>query len=268
MKTYLIVGMLGAVALVIVAKKTNAWSYVTTACSQLTESAKEQIPTKFELERIRNEIAALDNDIGQMVRPVAEQKSAIEKLRKDIAKGQTNIEKQKRVLLDTLEELDTKPERIVRDNISYTPEQVRKQLQRNTDSLKHLERHVKTQQEILSAKEQSFLAMKEQISTVIAKKREYEVRLAELEAAEENLQLSRIGTDSKLDTTRTSTIEEAIRYVEKKQDVERHINELKKNDLVEIPLGGRKDTTPDLTAIRNYLEGRSEPAAQKTADDR
>ena len=264
MKKYLIIGMIGAVALVVIGKKTNAWSYFSTAVGQIGSSAKDQVPTKFELERLRNEIAALDGDIGQMVRPIAEQKTSIDKLRKDIAKGQATIEKTKKVLLETVEELEANPSGpFVRDDIKFSPDQVRRQLAVSTERLKQLEKTITVQQEVLAAKELSFRAMKDQVTAVVTKKREYEVRLAELEAAEESLQLSRIETNTKLDTGRLSVIEEAFAGLEKRHADETNANILKKGELIEIPLGARKTTTADLQSIRSYLEGAStEPAVK------
>lgn len=264
MKKYIIIGMIGAVALVAIAKKTNVFSYASTLVAQVEKDAKNQVPTKFELERIRHEITALDSDIGQMIRPIAEYKSVIERMRKDITRNQANIEDQKKTLLAVVEDLKGDPDHLVYAGKKFSAERVRQQLQRDTESLKHLEKCVRTQQQVLEAKEQSLKATQEQLAKVISKKREYQVRLAQLEAQEETLQVARIGTEFKFDNTRATQIEEALAGVEQRQDVERQVIELRNGNLVTIPLNDRTQTGPvDLQTIRNYLEGAVEPA--KTA---
>ena len=124
MKKMLIVGIIGAVALVAVLKKTNVCSYASTLVSQVSAQAKDQVPTKFELERIRNEIAGLDGDISDMIRPIAEYKSVIEKMRRDISKSQTNIEKQKKTLLEVVADLETNQKTFVLGEKTYTAAQV------------------------------------------------------------------------------------------------------------------------------------------------
>src|SRR5437588_847585 len=166
MKKLLIVGIIGAVALVAVLKKTNVCSYAGTLVSNVSAEAKNQIPTKFELERIHHEIAELDGDISQMIRPIAEYKSVIEKMRRDIAK-----------------------------------------------------------------------------------KREYEVRLAQLEAEEETLQIARIGSDVKIDSTRATQIEDALAAIEQRQNVERNVIEMRTGELANIPLQERNRTPANLQSI-------------------
>jgi chromosome segregation ATPase len=260
----LIIGIIGAVALVAVLKKTNVCSYAGTMFSQVSADVKNQVPTKFELERIRHEIAALDGDISQMIRPIAEYKTVIEKMRRDIDRNQAKIAEQKKTLLAVVEDLKGNPDKLYYSDKVYSAERVRQQLGRDTERLKHLEKSVKAQQQILEAKELSLKATQEQLAKVISKKREYEVRLSELEADEETLQLAKIGTTTKIDNTRATEIEEALTAVKQRQDVERNIMEVRNAELANIPLHDR--TRPaDLQSIRNYLEG-SEPSDKTAAN--
>src|SRR5260370_69614 len=208
MKKLLIIGLIGAVALVAVAKTTRVCSYASTLISRAQAEAQNSVPTKFELERIRNEIAGLDGDISQMIRPIAEYKTVIEKMRKDIAKAEGNISEQKKTMLAVLEDLKGDPKFLTYAGKKYSAERVRNQLQRDTEKLKQLEKSVKTQFQVLEAKEQSLTATQEQLAKVIAKKREYEVRLAQLEAEEEPLHVASIGTEFKFDNSRSTQIEE------------------------------------------------------------
>ncbi len=263
MKKLLIIGCIGAVALVAIAKSTKVFSYASTFIGQVSTEAKNSIPTKFELDRVRNEITALDGDISQMIRPIAEYKSVIEKMRKDVAKAEVNIVEQKKTLLAVVEDLKDNPKFVHYAGKQYTAERVRKQLERDTESLKHLEKSIKTQTQVLEAKEQSLRATQEQLAKVIAKKREYEVRLAQLEAEEETLKVASIGTEFKFDSSRATQIEEALASIEQRQDVTRREIELRNGEANIIPLHDRTRTPADLQTIRSYLEG-SEPA-DKTA---
>ncbi|MCS7046320.1 MAG: hypothetical protein NZO58_08190, partial [Gemmataceae bacterium] len=53
------------------AKKTNVWSYAGTLWSQVKTETKRQIPTRFEIQRVRHELAQLDGDIARMATPIA-----------------------------------------------------------------------------------------------------------------------------------------------------------------------------------------------------
>lgn len=265
MKKWLIVGIIGAVALVAIMKKTNVCSYAGTLLTQVSAAAKDQVPAKFELDRIRHEIDALDGDISQMIRPIAEYKACIAKMRKDIARGERNIAEKKKDLLLIVEDLKGNPKEVQIGDRTFSAETVRRQLARDTDSLKQLEKHLKVQGQVLEAKELALKATQEQLAKVISKKREYEVRLAQLEAEEESLRVLAVGNDVKIDSTRAAQIEEALAAVEHSQAVRREESVLKTGDLAPINLHERRTPPTDLNSIRNYLEGNEpvEKAASK-----
>ena len=267
MKKLMVIGLIGAVALFAIAKKTSVFSYASTFAASVESEVKGQIPTKFELDRIRNEIAGLDSDVGQMIKPIAEYKAVIEKMRRDIVKTQANIDEQKKNMLPIVEQLQTKSKEVTVGCKTYPAERVRAQLARDLDRLKQLEKHVKTQSQVLTAKETSLKATQEQLAKVITKKREYELRLAQLEAEEETLQIARIGSDIQIDNSRATVIENALASVEHKQNVARNEIEMRTGNLANLPLTTeRKDGQLDLQSLRNYLEGNEETS--KTASNK
>src|SRR5215470_15089267 len=95
MKKYLLIGIVGTIALVAIAKTTNLTSYARTLVNSVSRDVDKQIPTKFEIERIRNEIASLDGDISQMIRPIAEYKAEVKRTRDEIATAQETIKDKK-----------------------------------------------------------------------------------------------------------------------------------------------------------------------------
>jgi len=265
MKKLLIVGMIGAVALFVIAKKTHTFSYVTTLCSSITRDASDAVPTKFELERIRNEIANLDGDVSNMIRPIAEYKAEIERLRKDINKTQTTVEDRKKDLLAVVEKLEAcenKGNVVLANNKRYPVEKVKAQVQRETENVKQSEKNVKTQQQVLEAKETSLKATQEQLAKVVSKKREYELRLAQLEAMDQSLQIARIGSTINIDASRTTQIEEALQSLEKRLATDREEMDLRNNP-GPVNIFERQEEPVDLGNLRTYLQGgeQSEKAA-------
>jgi len=264
MKKALIVGMIGAVALVFVAKKTSMLSYVGTCVSQAQQEAQNQIPTKFEIDRIRHEIANLDSDVLQMIRPVAEHRADIEMIRRDITRGTANIEEQKRKLLAVAQDLEANPKGpIFVGTKSFPASKVQAQLERDTLSLKRVEADLKSKQRVLDAKELSLKATQEQLAKVVTKKREYEVRLAQLETEAETLRVAQIATDIKIDNSRASQIETALKDLERRIIADRETVELHNNQVINL----QQERTPapvDLNVIRNYLEGNEEAAKTAT----
>src|SRR5262245_53901775 len=81
------------------AKKTSLCSYASVLWAKVKSDVKEQVPTQVELERVRLEIASMDKDISNMLRPIAEQMATINRLKKDMQNSQAKLTEQKTTLL-------------------------------------------------------------------------------------------------------------------------------------------------------------------------
>ncbi|HWY86675.1 MAG TPA: hypothetical protein VNX28_08120 [Gemmataceae bacterium] len=250
--TVLLVG-----ACVYFVKKSAIGSYAGTVWSHVRTETKNAVPTRFEIDRVRHEIANLDDDIAGMIRPIAEYKATIVHLKKDIGQVESTLDGQKGVLLSMTRDLESNPTVLVYAGEEYPAERVRAKLTKDFESYQRLETNLKSRRKLLEAKEKSLKATQEQLAKVISKKREYEVRLAQLEADEETLQIARIGSKLQIDTSRTTQIEAALGDIEHRHNVLRAEVELKTgtfaNDV--IPVQERKQGTQDVHAIRAYLEG-------------
>jgi len=238
-------------------RKSSLCSYASTAWSRVKTETKNAVPTRFEMDRVRHEIANLDDDIGGMIRPIAEYKAAITRLKKDIAQSEKSLDEQKEVLLTMTKDLESNPTFLVYAGEQYDAERVRVKLQKDFASFQRQETNLKSQHKLLEAKETSLKATQEQLAKVITKKREYEIRLAQLEADEETLQIARIGSKLQIDDSRTTQIEAALADIENRQNVQRAEGELKTgslaNDVIQVQKG--RQTKQDVHSIREYLEG-------------
>jgi chromosome segregation ATPase len=238
-------------------KKSSMCSYAGTLWSHVKTETKNAVPTRFELDRVRHEIANLDDDMGAMIRPIAEYKAAIVRLKKDIARAEKCLDGQKSVLLTMTKDLEGNPTVLVYAGEEYAAERVRAKLNKDFASYQRLEAKLKSQRKLLEAKETSLQATQEQLAKVIAKKREYEVRVAQLEADEETLKIALIGSKLQIDDSRTTQIEAALRDIENHQEAQRAEVEMRTGTLANdvIPVQERKRNRQDATAIREYLEG-------------
>lgn len=245
---------------VFLARKTSFLSYAGTLWSQVKTETKNHVPTRFEIQRVRHELAQLDNDVGAMIRPIAEYKTAVGLLHKDIAKAETALEEQKPLLLTMAKDLEGNPTTVLYNGEQFGADRVRLKLQRDFESFQRMEKNLQSQRKLLEAKETSLRAAQEQLAKVIAKKKEFELRLAQLEADEETLQIARVGTKLELDDSRASQIEAALADIEQRQSVQRTEIELKTQTFANdfIPVGPRQRTpSVDTAAIREYLETRT-----------
>lgn len=239
-----------------VVSRTSLASYARTLWSVARTEVKNQVPTRFEMERVRTELAGLDGDIQKMIRPIAEYMASIGTLKKDIVRTRENLEEQRTVLLTMARDLEANPSFVVYRGEKFDAERVRAKLERDFASFRRLEDNLNTQRKLLQAKETSLRATQEQLGKLVAKKREYELRLAGLEAQEETLQVARLGTNLRVDDSRATQIEAALADIERRQEIQRAEIELLTGDLAGelIPVPSRSRPEVDPATVRRYLE--------------
>lgn len=169
--------------------------------------------------------------------------------------NQKIVDEKKAKLLAHFDKLDGNHKFVAINGRDVPLEKFKAELQRQTEIVKNQELNLKTQRQVLEAKEKSLKATQEQLAKVVSKKREYEARLAELEALDQSLQVARIASDIKIDNSRATQIEDALRKLEDKLRADGAELEMKRGDANNLNLFEREPEPLDLTALRNYLEG-------------
>jgi peptidoglycan hydrolase CwlO-like protein len=247
--------LLAAVVVVWIAAKTNVASYASVLWTKVAKETKNTIPTRFEIERVRNEIAQLDADLGAMIRPIAEHKADVTRLTRDVRKSEDSLAEQREALLRLSKDLEPNPKAVILDGEPYPADRVRRKLERDFESFRRLEKHLESQRKLLEAKEASLQAAQEQLAKLVSKKQEYEVRLARLSADEETLQVARIGTKVEFDPSRANHIEQALADIEHRHEVQRAEIELTAGKAMNDSIPTRKEPSVTPGSVRQYLEG-------------
>jgi chromosome segregation ATPase len=267
MKKLLVIGLIVLAGLWLV-RKTHIASYAGTLWCQMRQEAKAQVPTRFELDRIRHEIAQMDNDIRNMVSPIAEHMATIARLRRDIEQNEATLADRKAGLLTLTTSLDKGTDPIDFRGQRLTPERARHQMRRDFNSFKLLQTQLATHRKLLDAKEKALDGTREQLNKLIAKKRDFEVQLANLEAREQMLTVARTGTDLLVDDSRATKIKSDLEGIEHRMDVEQN-----KLDLINAGVGTTSTPAPEQGSaspdeVRAYIEGRPAGNGTKTASSR
>jgi len=251
----------GVIGLAVLAKTTNVSSYAHTLWSQARTTVKAQVPTKFEIDRIRNDIASLDQDLDRMIRPIAEHKVAVERMRKDVASDEIRLGEQKKVLLDATAavKLAKKGDKLFYGvpPQAFSVDSVKAKIAIDFETYKRFESHVAAEKKLLESKEGTLRAAQEQLQTFIAKKQEFKLQLAQLEAKHEINVVAAVGTDIKIDTTRAANIAQSLADLEETIDKDRAVVEMRKEfrNLNGIQLDQPQQAVAvDLDAIQTHLE--------------
>jgi len=213
-------------------------------------------PTRAKIRTAHDEIAKMDQEIDRMIRPMAEYTAAVNKLKRDLAVTETNLSEQKIVLRTLAKDLESGAASLTYGDATFSAERIEAKLQKDFKSFKRLEGQLKTQKTLLEAKQTSLRGVQEQMAKVMAKKQEFEVRLAQLEAEEEILQIAKLGSKLQIDQSITTQIEASLEAIALEQNVDRAELELRMGKVVEDEIiVTRPEPRMDSNSILRYLEG-------------
>ena len=259
MKKTILLTAAGLVALVVLAKVTGAGSYATTLWAQAKSAVKEQVPTKFDIDRIRHEIASLDGDLDRMISPIAQHTVAVKRLQAEVAEKEKALAEQKEILLKATAKVKSGEKELCYGGQTFPVDLVKKRIAQDFKAYQRLERTLEARRTELAAKETTLKATQEQLQSFISKKKEFEVILAGLEAEHEVNQAAAIGSDIRIDDTRAAQIAKDLEELKTKIETQRTALEMRKGivDVSNIRLD-QPQANPgvDLDAIQAHLEGR------------
>jgi chromosome segregation ATPase len=220
MKKILVVGVL-VIGGLWACKKTNLCSYASTLWAKGQRVVKGQVPRQFELDRIRNEIDKLDNDVRTMLGPIAEKQAALKRLKRDVETATANRDKLREELLSLTRKVESGEEPITWDDHNFTLNQAKVRLAREFVRFKALDTSLKTRKQLLDAQQKSLDLAHEQLRRISEQKGHFEARLAQLEANEEYLNLQQIASPLRVDDNRVADIKNTLDAIEQGQEVEK-----------------------------------------------
>lgn len=221
-----------------------------------SHTSKKTAPSRERIKLARAEIAKMDAEIDRMVRPLAEYTASVNKLKKDITTTESNLAEQKEILQILARDLETKATTVSYGGKTFSAEKIEAKLQKDFKSYQRLESQLTSQKAMLEAKQTSLRGVQEQMAKAMVKKQEFEVRLAQLEADEEILQIAKMGTKLQIDQTLTTKIEAALGDIAHQHGVDRAELELRTGKVVEddIAVVTRPEPKVDASSILRYLE--------------
>jgi hypothetical protein len=252
----LIVGGLILVACLWIAKKTNFCSYAGTIISSAKDRIRGEIPRELELARVKHEIQALDRDYQNLLGPIAEQKVEVRRLETEVTNGRANLSERREALLALTTAVENKETSISYHNSTYNLDQARVKMAKEFAEFKRIEVNLSTREKLLEAQRKNLSATLDQLGKLVTQKREFEIRLAQLEAEEALLQAQGTVTPLKTDDTRVADIENTLKQIERDQAVQ--IEKMK----MQATFGTSTNDAPAQTPavgnpgeIRSYLQG-------------
>lgn len=214
----------------------DAFSYLRTFGGQVREVVKSEISVEFELDRIRDEVDNLVPEIRRHMTIVAEQSVDVKDLERELADKEVSLGKQKDAILALRSDLDSNKNSYTYRAVSYTRDEVEADLAHRFDSFCSAEESVKRDRQILTAQRDTLRANQKKLDTMLSRKQDLVVKVAQLEARLKQVQAAETINSIEIDDSQLAHVEKMIKDMNHALDVRESVLETEGTVLGRIPV--------------------------------
>jgi hypothetical protein len=242
---------------------TAAPSYVHTAFHKARSSVKGSVPIEFEIDRAKNEIAALTPAIQDGVESLVRAKIQEERLEAQIASGRDELNREGRALQALNEHLRTGDLHLT-GGVAYSEKTVKNDLARRMDHYKVLKVTLAEQQETLGILHKNVASAVEGLEALKAAKVDLTARVEGAQARLNQIKAARATHRYSFDDSAIGQAKKTVSELELKLEQMSRVDELKDKYLEEAVI-----VTPDTSRdVSKEIEAEfnNAPKSEKSVD--
>ncbi len=214
----------------------DALSYLRTFGSNVREVVKSEISVEFELDRIRGEVDNLMPEIRKHMSVVAEQSVDVKDIERELTDKEVALTKQKTAILALRSDLESGKNSFTYRAVSYTRGEVEADLAQRFESYCVAEDCAKRDRQILTAQRDTLRANQKKLDTMMSRKQDLIVKVAQLEARLKTVQAAETVNSIEIDDSRLAHVEKMIKDMNHTLDVRESVLETEGQVLGRIPV--------------------------------
>jgi len=207
---------LGALALALLFGG-RAPSYVKTAFHKVRHDARRAVPMEFEIQRVRDAVAALDPAMLDSHENIVRAQVDLEELQREIVVSRDNLAREKREMLALADRVKSGEYRV--GGNTYSAEEVKADLARRFDRYSYAKKTIEQKEQILKTRKQSVAAAREQLVKMAAQKQTLLARIEAMEAKLKQVEATRAGDEFNLDDSPLARARQDVTELEKRVEV-------------------------------------------------
>jgi chromosome segregation ATPase len=238
----------------------DAFSYFRTSFTSVRDAIKSEVPIEFEIARAREMVENLIPDIRKCMHVIAEEEVNVEDLTTEVARKQTEMNRQKDQILALRTELGSGKSSYHIVNRVYTSDEVKRDLAQRFERFKVAEETLSSKKQILGAREKSLAAAREKLEGMLSSKQDLEVQIEHLEARMKTLQAAETASHVNIDDSQLARAKKLIRDLNKQLDVKERMLDAEGKITGLIPVETATEVPADLSEqIDSYFEHNCQP---------
>ncbi len=197
---------------------TSAPSYVKTAFHRMRHSVKKQVPIEFDIERARNEIAALEPAMHQNLEDYVNAEVDVEHLKAEMVTIKDNLEKEKAEMLSLRTSLKTGDYRLT-SSATYTEDEIKTDLARRWDHYRQVERILHEKNQTIKAREKAMAAARDQMNTIGAQRKGLLAKIDEIEARLKSIEATQAANEFTFDDSALARAKQTVNELDTRLQV-------------------------------------------------
>jgi len=254
----------GVIALVVVAAffvlhKLDLDSYLKVWVNKTHKDIQKKIPPEAKIERLRAEIDKLGPEEAKARSAIAEEMTAVNKLKKQIAETKTNLDK-KEVAIKELRASVAKGDTVVTiDGTKLPKDRVEASLARQWDSFKAAKEALKSQEELLASREEALEVAKAKFSTMQDKRKEMQAKVEKMDLELRKLRLAQTQNNITVDDSQLATVMSLYDEIDTQIETQKTELALQKgadtDDAVSKALARKAETDKAMKEMDDFFSG-------------
>jgi chromosome segregation ATPase len=198
---------------------TDTVSYFTTSANWVRDSVKESVPLEFEIQRARNLVKDLTNDVEENMGTIATEEVQVERVKKQIQLLQDTLSNERLGILRLQGELSTDKQVFEFGGKTFTKEQVKSDLANRFEQFKTNESTLASLNDMRQAREKGLASAQQKLQGMLAAKRKAEIDIQNCQARLQMLQAAQTTSAVSIDDSRLSRAKSLISDVQTRLDV-------------------------------------------------
>jgi len=221
---------------------TDAYSYISTTASRVSDNVKNSVPVEFELDRARKMIQDLTPEIRRNMHLIAKEEVEVEKLQSRVGDLEEKLTSNKADIIRLKNDLDSGSTYFTYAGHEYSRNAVQTDLAGRFERFKTQDATRVKLESILRAREQGLDAARAKLDGMLTARRQLEVDVENLEARQKMVEVAQTSSKFAFDDSHLSKTKRLIDEIRTRIDVAERMVDVDGELAGEIQLDEQVDT--------------------------
>jgi len=210
-----------------VASRTPVWSYVRTGWHRASNDLKNSVSIQFDIDRAKDEIAALEPSILENREILARSEVDAEYLKKEIDGIEKNLSAEKTAMVAVRDKLAKGDLRLASNSsVRLTENEVKADLASRMDHFRNVNRMLEDKKITLKAKESAVQGARSKLSEMANQKRALATKVEQIQARLQAIDATQAKNEFSLDDSALSRAKATVADLEKRLEVKARVAEM------------------------------------------